>query len=389
MRRKQIFPASILEQSATQILSEKSRLAGLLYLLVLFVLLAALVATTVIHLDVNVRASGTIKPREDHTMVLATTSGFIRAQNLTLNAQVHAGDTLAIIRSELITARLPALEKRREELSALISDLTQLTTRNPGKVKLSSPLYKQDVLYYLAQLADAESKQDRAETAYARARKLYEASVIPLSDFEPVEAEYTQARHAVNSLMDYHKRQWQTDLVNYRNELRDIETQVEQISIQDAETVITSPVSGTIQRVLTLFDGTYVTAGQQLMELSPNGTLIAECYVTPKDIGYLHSGMKGRIQVSSFPYTEWGVLQATVEEVFDDVTVSADGTRSFYKVYCSLDRDYLTLKNGYTGQLKKGMAIGVNFLVTRRTIFQLVYDKLDDWLNPNNISSNE
>lgn len=389
MRRKQIFPASILEQSANQVLSEKSRPAGILYLLVLLVLLAALVASSVIHLDVHVRTSGIIKPREDHTVVLATTSGFVRARNLTLNAQVNAGDTLAVIRSELITARLPALEKRREELNVLISDLTQLTSRNPGKVKLSSPLYRQDVVYYLAQLADVESRRDQAERAYARARKLHEASVIPLTELESAEAEYTLAQHAVKSLTDYNKRQWQGDLTNYRNELNDIEAQVEQISIQDAETVITSPVSGTIQRVLTLFDGTYVTAGQQLVELSPNGRLIAECYVTPKDVGYLHSGMKGRIQVSSFPYTEWGVLQATVEEVFDDITVSSDGTRSFYKVYCSLDRDYLTLKNGYTGQLKKGMAIGVNFLVTRRTIFQLVYDKLDDWLNPNHMNDYE
>ncbi|KWW28190.1 MAG: secretion protein HlyD family protein [bacterium P3] len=389
MRKEQIFPASILEQSADQVLHERLRLSGVLYLIILFTLVGVLIAINFIHVDVHVRAAGMIKPREDHAVVLATASGFLETRNLVLNAQVQAGDTLAIIRSEIITAKLPALQKRKEELQAVISDLSQLTTRDPENVKLHSPLYKQDVLYYLSQWTDAESKRKQAEAAFLRAKKLYEANVIPLSDFEPVQLENTQAQNAVKSLSDYQKRQWQSDLVNYRNELRDIETQMEQISIQDAETVITAPVSGTIQRVQTLFDGTYVAAGQQLVELSPDGNLIAECYVSPKDIGYLHPGSEGRIQVSSFPYTEWGVLNGTVEEVFDDVTISSDGTQSFYKVYCSLDRDYLTLKNGYRGSLKKGMAIGVNFLVTRRTVFQLLYDNLDNWLNPNNLNNHE
>ena len=77
------------------------------------------------------------------------------------------------------------------------------------------------------------------------------------------------------------------------------------------------------------------------------------------------------------------MLTATIEEVFDDVSVSSDGRLSFYKVYCSLSNDHLTLKNGYRGYLKKGMAINTNFLITRRTVFQLLYDTINDWLNPN------
>lgn len=389
MKDKNIFPPSVLEQSAEQVLTERTRLAGSLYLLVLFTLVGVLIAINFIYIDVNVRATGIIKPKEDRAVVLATASGFIEPRNLTLNASVKEGDTLAIIRSEMITAKLPALRQRQEELGALISDLRQLTTQNPDKVILSSPLYKQDVLYYIAQKTEAESKRKQAVTALERAKQLYEAGVIPLSELEPVQLEATQSQNALRKLKDYQKRQWQSDLTNYENELREIETQIEQISIQDAETVITAPASGTIIQVQTIFDGTYVTAGQQIIELSPQGQLIAECYVTPKDIGYLKAGSEGRVQVSSFPYTEWGVLHATVTDVFDDVIVSSDGKQSYYKVYCTLDSDHLSLKNGYKGYLKKGMAIGINFLVTRRTVFQLLYDKLDDWLNPNKLKDNE
>lgn len=383
MREKHIFPASVLEQSADQLFTEKSHLSGILYLTVLLCLVGSLVAINIIHIDVNVRVSGIIKPREDHTVVLATTSGFVDARNLALNAEVSEGDTLAIIRSELITAKLPSLESRKKELKTLITDLTQLTTLEPTKVKLVSPMYKQDVRYYLSQWSEAETKRKQAQALFERSKKLYEANVIPLSDFEPTELQYEQAQNSLLTLTDYQQRQWQSDLIGYKAELRELETQINQISIQNAETVIIAPTSGTIQRVQTLFDGTYVSAGQQLVEISPNGSLIAECYVPPKDVGYLRIGSKGRVQVSSFNYTEWGVLIATVEEIFDDVSVSSDGTQSFYKVYCTLNDDHLTLKNGYIGNLKKGMAVNTNFLVTRRTVFQLLYDKINDWLNPN------
>ena len=33
--------------------------------------------------------------------------------------------------------------------------------------------------------------------------------------------------------------------------------------------------------------------------------------------------------------------------------------------------------------IKKGMTLQARFYVTRRTLFQLLYDKADDWLNPN------
>ena len=88
------------------------------------------------------------------------------------------------------------------------------------------------------------------------------------------------------------------------------------------------------------------------------------------------------MQVSAFNYSEWGVLHATVDDVYDDVSVSADGMQSYYKVYCLLDSDHLTLKNGFKGYIKKGMTVYANITVTRRTLFQLLYDKLDNWLNP-------
>ncbi len=54
-----------------------------------------------------------------------------------------------------------------------------------------------------------------------------------------------------------------------------------------------------------------------------------------------------------------------------------------FMIKCSLSKDELQLKNGFKGKLKKGMTLQARFILTRRTLFQLLYDRTDSWLNPN------
>lgn len=389
MENKRIFPVSVLEQTSNQIFNDKSKLSGIIYMGVLLIILVTFIAAFFVRIDVNVQVSGIIKPKEDHVIIASPSGGFASIRTLSPNVHVNKGDTLLTVKSELLTSKLPALLQRKTELEAITADLRNITTKSPYSVNLQSPMYKQDVLYYIAEWNEADSKRNQAKAVYERSKQLYDSDVIPLSEFEPAEFEYNQAQNAIIKLENFQKRQWQSDLITYETELMDIETQINQIEISDAETVICSPVTGTIHNVQSLFNNSYIASGQQIAEISPDGDLIVECYINPKDIGLIKTGMEGRIKVLAYNYNEWGVLRATISEIFDDVTVSADGTESYYKIYCTLDSDYLTLTNGYKGSVKKGMVVNGNFIVTRRTVFQLLYDKIDNWMNPNNMAGNE
>jgi HlyD family secretion protein len=379
---QRVFPDTILEQSSLS-LFPKTPGTGLLYYLVMIVIIVAFAALFFIEVDVHVNAPGVIKPKEDHTLITSTASGYIHPVKMAPNTYVSKGDTLFFIQSESYSVKRPMLENRQRELDCLLSDLRKLTTDGPEATTLESPYYQQDVLYFLSQRADADAKLKQAEAAYLRARKLHDAQVIPESEFEPVELAFRQASLAAQNIQDYQIRQWQSDITKYSNERREIEAQLRQIKVQESEAIIFSPVCGTIQQTQSLFDGSYIQAGQQIAEISPEGNLIAECYIPPKDIAFLRPGMSGRLQVSAFNPSEWGTINITVEDVFNDVSLSSDGSQSFYKVYCSLSSDHLALKNGFKGYIKKGMSVYANFSVTRRTVFHLLYDKLDNWLNPN------
>jgi membrane fusion protein, peptide pheromone/bacteriocin exporter len=53
-----------------------------------------------------------------------------------------------------------------------------------------------------------------------------------------------------------------------------------------------------------------------------------------------------------------------------------------FNVRCTLNQSHLQLQNGVKGEIRKGMTFQARFIVARRSLFQLLYDKADDWLNP-------
>jgi membrane fusion protein, peptide pheromone/bacteriocin exporter len=69
-----------------------------------------------------------------------------------------------------------------------------------------------------------------------------------------------------------------------------------------------------------------------------------------------------------------------VISIDNDFTLS--GNTPVFKVKCSLNKTSLQLKNGVRGPLKKGMSLRARFILARRSLFQLLFDRTDDWINP-------
>jgi hypothetical protein len=126
--------------------------------------------------------------------------------------------------------------------------------------------------------------------------------------------------------------------------------------------------------------GSFIQAGQKVVEVAPNTGLMAVCYIEPKDIGYVKKGQRVQLQIDSYNYYDWGMLNATVSDIFNDVSI-VEG-RPFYVAQCTLDKTFLTLKNGRQGDLIKGMTGSANFLQGKKTLWQLLFTKVNEWFNP-------
>jgi hypothetical protein len=144
---------------------------------------------------------------------------------------------------------------------------------------------------------------------------------------------------------------------------------------------IISPINGSVLDLAGIQVGSYLMAGAIIARISPDTRMFAYCYIRPGDIGLIRQGQKVNFQVDAFSYNRWGSVSGTVLEIPNDVVLLND-TEPMFRVICRLDKTYLKIDKGAVYSLKKGMTFSARFSITERSLFQLLYDSAEDWIDP-------
>ena len=358
-----------------------SRTGRSVYLILVLGLLVAGACLPLVEVEVNSQSRGILRPSTKLAPVTSPVGGRITFADLREDRTVCAGDTLVIIGSAELTGDADHLRARRRDLHRSLADLTQLSaTQEAGNAALQTAVYQQDQRDYLRLRDELELKLTHARRHLDRQTELLETGSVARMDHEQAVYDVEYLEGQLRQLAQRRDHQWAQDRQRIRREIAEVERSLTQNRERAKKYVVTAPADGHLTQTGGLLPGAYVGAGQLLGQVSPDGQLRVEAYVSPSDIGLLREGLPVRLQLDAFNYNQWGLARATLTEIGRDVT-EVDG-QAVFRVVCSLHDPELRLRNGYVGTLRKGMTLTAHFTLTRRSLFQLLHDKLDDWFNP-------
>ena len=391
---QKILPSSFTEISVERLLHSYSRTPKVIYISVLILVLIGFASLFAIETEVSVRAQGMLKVPGERIYLKASSSGYVHYINPLLreNMQITMGDTLIIMGNPVWEEQLQHASKRAEELKGLLADVAVLTNLGNKGVEgeydpnttFETALYKQNYQLFCHRHQNSLLLFSEVKKNYERDKRLYSQQVIAPIEFEQTLHEYHKSMANLSTLYLEQVNQWRVEQQKYHDEQLEIQSKIAQLTLQKQGLTIIAPVSGSVQQLVGIPIGHYCTEGEIMMEISADGALYAECYVTPRDIGLIRTGQLARLQIDAYNYTEWGVLSAYIVDIANDVVLPEGSGQPFYKVLCKTQKEQMSLKNGYTSSLKKGMTFQARFQVAKRTLFQWLYDKADHWLNPNN-----
>lgn len=111
-----------------------------------------------------------------------------------------------------------------------------------------------------------------------------------------------------------------------------------------------------------------------------NQNLIVECYVTPSELGFLRLNDTVKFQIDAFPHNQWGLASGKILQINYNLTMVQN--TPMFKVICSLNETSLYLSKSISGNLRKGMTLAARFTLTKKTVFQLLFDEIDDRHQP-------
>ncbi|UCD61086.1 MAG: HlyD family efflux transporter periplasmic adaptor subunit [Flavobacteriaceae bacterium] len=382
---KQVFPREILENTAEVHQFRHSTRSKVIYLIILLFLIGTFIALPFVKIDVISQARGIIKPNMERVQIKVISAGKVVYNGLLNNKEVVKGDTLLILNDQGIEQKLHFSDFQTRETRSYINDLALLAAgRKLNLSEIISPRYQKSYLLYHQKLDELQIRLQKRKRDFERYSLLYEKGVIASADYDNHKFEYDLARSEIYQHRNRQQNSWQAELSQYNSNLQELQTKHDQLVESKSRFVVTSPVSGTLLNVMQPETGSFVTAGTILALISPNTDLLVECYVSPANIGLIQENQSAKFQIDAYDYSQWGLATGKVIEIGKDIEFLQD--QSVFKVRCSLDQKHLLLKNGFRGNLKKGMTLSANFKLSRRTLFELLYDKMNDWLNPANNS---
>ncbi|MEN8788957.1 MAG: HlyD family efflux transporter periplasmic adaptor subunit [Flavobacteriaceae bacterium] len=365
-------------------LIHKNRIKGpSLYLSVLGVIVAVLIMLPRISIDITSQSRGMIRPESESIAITSAVGGNLSYFDMDNNQPVRKGDTLLTISVDDIINEIAQIDSMRLINSRLKDDYTALLQTSYSQVGTTT--VREELRAYLTEKAMLENELKSARLRFNRYKKLHSNHVIALSEFEKYEQQLTRASKTLRLFVQKQRLAWEREKQRLAEKLKQGNIRSSFLSSSLKDHYLIAPVDGVLEQVRGLEIGAVLRPSEQVGVISPDGELIAENVVLPRDIGWIKVGQPVRFQLDAFPHQDWGWLEGYVKEI--DKNITLNNNQAYFRVFCGFKNTSLVLPNGYKAEISKGMTLTTSYFIIRRNIYSLIFDKLEDWLNPRKLKT--
>ena len=378
--KKQLFPKEFLKHSVEVHQFKYSQRSRNIYWTLLFLLLFVILALPLVKVNVYTTVRGIIKPEKERQVLRVNSSGQVLLSQLFPNASVQRGDTLLRLAQPVLEEKKQLLLAQMNECNAMLYDLQQLSEKKK-RPDLKTATYQKKWLSHVVQREELSIRKAKCKHDFERAQNLFEKEIIPKVEWEQAQHAYQLALGAEEQFYQRSLATWVNEQLEFNKQLRTLESNLKQLQQEQQAYCLVAPSSGTLLLSEGVASGSWVQAGQVLGELSPESKLIVEAYIPSHKIGQVTPHAAARYQVDAFNYRQWGMATGKVLDKGKDVELI--NQRPLFKVRCSIDQTHLQLANGVKGRLQKGLGLTVLLYHNRRSLFDLLFDDINDWINPN------
>jgi membrane fusion protein, peptide pheromone/bacteriocin exporter len=381
----ELLPDSVINNSMEVYSSRISRKSRVIYMIIIVSLVATLVSLPLIYVDISIQARGLFQADIEKQIITAPVNGRVVFSTIRTGDIVEAGDTIFVMDTAGLEAQLNALESIRNENKRSVYDLEKLTGNNQQIDThkfhdLLTPRYISELESLRRQIEMQTHVFRNSEVEYRRDSALYGQNVISRADYDKTLGRYKLDKENIQQIKLNQQVKWQNDLAIRYDENRRLKAEIDHKMEEVGYRTVISPLRGTIIQSSDIQTGSFIGAGQKIAEISPKSELVAIFFVKSSDIGFIEKNQTVRMQVDAYNYHQWGMLEGKISEISDDII--SDNSSAFFRIKCTPENKFLQLRNGVTSEVSKGMTFTARVMVTRRSLFELLFDKADRWFNP-------
>lgn len=281
-----------------------------------------------------------LQARDEVHPVDTLIAGRVAAVHLPVGGSVRKGDILLTLDATDVRLRLDEARATERGLAAQISALDAEIAAREQALASTRSLGRASLSEAQAARSETETEAALARRERDRADKLREAGVVAEAEADRANAAAAQASaavHAREQRLSVLSSETERDMADRRAQNESLrrslaelvaerdaaQVQVKRLEVESERHTVRAPIDGVLGQVRAPQVGSVVSAGQTVAVVTPEADLQLVADFAPADaVGRVRPGQRAYMRVAGFPWTQYGMLAATVSAVSSEV---ADG----------------------------------------------------------------
>ena len=325
-------------------------------------------------------ATGKLDPIGNVKNVRIPPGGVVEAILVKNGQRVSKGEALIRLDQESSSEKLKSLSKSVEEKSTQIGQkqqqlqLKKLERERTGELNReqlattrANLQLQQEILNRLASLASEGGVKD---IEFLQQRNKVQELKGELTKRE------LDGRRQINQI-DQQIEQLNAELAGLRSERAQLNANLTEVRVTNKNETLRAPVDGIVFDLKLNNPGfiSQAMSSEVMLKVVPFNTLEADVMIPSNKIGFVREGQPADISIDSFPASDFGVLEGTVESVGSDA-LPPDPQQMrqeyTYPAVITLKSQQLKLKSGKKLPLQVGMSLTANIKLRSVSYLQLL-----------------
>ena len=316
-------------------------------------------------------APGKIIPSDQVLPVRAITGDIIQAVKVEEGQPVQKGDTLVELNATHLQTEVNRLEKQAQSMRTNLNRATQASAQGQkARIEEAS-----------VELARQQDNLKSAQRDASRLRRLVGA--VPRLDYDRAQDKARDAQSNINiqkQKIQQLRQDYQTlnltQLTQLRNDLNNVEGQLNQARDLLKKQTITAPIAGTVYNLnVNLGKGT-LQSGEEILSIAPLGKEpVLEVNLPDQYRGFVKRGMRAKVKIETFPYQEFGTIDGTVVYISPNVVSNNNSDMQVFLTRIQLKKFVLPVRGEYQ-LITPGMSATGEIVMREKTVLSLLLDPI-------------
>lgn len=272
-------------------------------------------------------------------------SGRLETLNFDEGQKLKKGDIIATIENSIFKENLNQIN-------------AQINLQEIQIQKLEKGYRTEEIEKAKAKLSEVKANLDRTNKDFARAQELLKSKSISVQSYDDakalalnLQAQYEYAKNSLELLQNGYEKD---DILSAKATLESLKAQRNILQINYDDTVLYSPVDGTI--ITKVYEpGSIVNNSQTIVEIAKSDEYWIRSYLNEKYLGIVKEGMKAVIKTDSNKTYEGVVSFISPLAEFTPKTVQTEDLRT------DLVYRFRIIVNNLDDNLKQGMPVTITF----------------------------